>query len=135
MRLSDRQHVGKIFQCMHTEETGKNFDTCYVLSGIIQKQCIDMENVHGIVDESRHSSRARFLRYFGHLQEHKIRKHRECVQHRRYATGPCSVDFLCLLERIDVGSHRVHQVCADAGSDVRDVDPVIGAGSDVHQTR
>ena len=66
---------------MRTEETGKNFNKCYVFSGILQNQCIDMENVHGMVDESRHSSWARFLEEFGNIQEHKIREHRECVQH------------------------------------------------------
>ena len=45
---------------MYTEETGKDFNKCYVLNGILQHPCIDMENVHGIVDESRHSSWARF---------------------------------------------------------------------------
>ena len=39
------------------------------------------ETNHAIVDESRHSSSAGFLSEFGNLQEHKIRKHRECVQH------------------------------------------------------
>ena len=28
---------------MRTEETGKNFNKCYVFSGILQNQCIDME--------------------------------------------------------------------------------------------
>ena len=44
---------------MHTEEIGKTCNKCYVLSGILQNQCIDMVNVHGIVDESRHPSWAR----------------------------------------------------------------------------
>ena len=77
MRFSDLQYMENI--PMHTDETGKNFDTCHVLSGILQNQCLDMVNVHGIVDESRHSSWARFLKEFGNLQEHKIP--RECVQH------------------------------------------------------
>ena len=55
---------------MHSEEIEKNFD-----------KCIDLENVHGIVDGSRNSSWARFLIEFGNLREHKIREHRECVQH------------------------------------------------------
>ena len=66
---------------MHTEETGNNFSKCYVLSDSHKTQCIDMVNVHGIVDASRHSSWTRFLREFGNLQEHKIREHRKCVQH------------------------------------------------------
>ena len=66
---------------MHTEEMGKICNRCYVLHGILHYQCIDMEHVHGIVDESRHSSWARFLKEFGNLQEHEIREHRECVEH------------------------------------------------------
>ena len=46
---------------MHTEEIGKVCNRYYVLNGILQNQCIDMVNVHGIVDESRHSSWAGFL--------------------------------------------------------------------------
>ena len=41
---------------MHTEGIGKNCNTCYVLSGILQHQCIDVVNVHGMVDESRYPS-------------------------------------------------------------------------------
>ena len=42
--------------------------------------------------------------------------------HVRNATGPRSVYFHCLLERNDLGSRHLHQVCADDGSDGRDVD-------------
>ena len=42
--------------------------------------------------------------------------------HVRDATGPRSVYFHCLLERINLGSHHLHQVCADDGSHGRDVD-------------
>ena len=66
---------------MHTEEIGKNCFKCYILSGILQNQCIVRENVHDIVDESHHPSSAGFPNEFGNLQEHKIREHRECVQH------------------------------------------------------
>ena len=65
---------------MHTEEIGKNCNKCYVLNGIIKDKFIDMRNVHGVVDESRHPSWARFSEEFGNLQEHKIREHRENVQ-------------------------------------------------------
>ena len=44
-----------------------------VLSGIIQNKCADLENVHGVVDESRHSSWTGFPKEFGNLEKHKIR--------------------------------------------------------------
>ena len=65
---------------MHRELIGKDCNRCYILDGILQNQCIDMVNVHGIIDESRHSSWAGFLKELGNLQEHKIREHRECLQ-------------------------------------------------------
>ena len=34
---------------MHTEETGKNFNKCYILIGFLQEQRIGMVNVHDIV--------------------------------------------------------------------------------------
>ena len=66
---------------MLTEEIGKVCNRCYVLSRILQNQCVATTNVDGIVDESRHTSSAGFHNEFGNLQEHKIREHRECVQH------------------------------------------------------
>ena len=66
---------------MHTEEIGKVCNRCYVLNGIRQEQGIDMDNVHDIVDEGSHLSWARFLGKFGNRSEHRIRKHRECVEH------------------------------------------------------
>ena len=50
-------------------------------SGYFQEQRIGIGNVHDIVDEGIHPPRATFLGEFGHLQEHKIREHGECVQH------------------------------------------------------
>ena len=64
-----------------TKEIGKFFIRCYVLNRIIQNECIDVDKVHGVVDEIRQSSWAVFLHEFGSLQEYKIREHRECVQH------------------------------------------------------
>ena len=46
---------------MHTEETGKVCNERYVFSGIFQKQCIGMVNVHDLVYESRHSPGLDFL--------------------------------------------------------------------------
>ena len=65
---------------MRTEETGKNFFKCYVFSGISQNQCIDMEGMF-MASSMKAASWARFLKEFGNVQEHKIREHRECVQH------------------------------------------------------
>ena len=42
--------------------------------------------------------------------------------HLREATGPCSVDFHKLIQRIYWGSHHFHQACADDGSGGRYVD-------------
>ena len=66
---------------MHTEETGKNFNKCCVLIGVLQEQRIGMDNVHDIVDEGSHPPWARFIGEFGNLQAYKIREHRECAQH------------------------------------------------------
>ena len=46
---------------MRAEETGKNFNKCYVLSGSLQEQRIGMGTVHDIVDEGSHPPWARFL--------------------------------------------------------------------------
>ena len=59
---------------MHTEEIWEVCNRCYVLNGILQNQSIDMENVHGIVDESSHSSWAGFLKEFGNQQKNKFKK-------------------------------------------------------------
>ena len=47
---------------MHTEEIGKVSTQFFVLKGIIQNKCIGMVNGHGVVDESRHPSAAKFLK-------------------------------------------------------------------------
>ena len=85
MRFLESSMHGKDIP-MLTEEI-EIFTRCYVLNRSIQNTCIDMVNVHGVVYESRHSSWAGFPNEFGNLQEHKIRKHRECVQHHSKICG------------------------------------------------
>ena len=59
-----------------TKEIGKFFTRCYFLNRIVQNESIDVDKVHGVVDESHQSSWAVFPHEFGSLQEHKIREHR-----------------------------------------------------------
>ena len=79
---------------MHSEETGKVCNKRYVCSGMFQNQCIGMVNVHDLVYESRHSPWGRFLKQFGNLQEHKIREHRDCVQHHSKTNKQHSQEIL-----------------------------------------
>ena len=70
-----RVYVQNVSVCTGTTRTcvstWKNFNKRYVLSGFVQEQRIDMENVHDIVDEGSHPPWARFLGEFGSPQEYK----------------------------------------------------------------
>ena len=91
---------------MCTEETVKNFNKCYVLNGILQKERIGMENVHGVAYERRHSSWARFPNEFGNLQEHKIREHRE----RRNSECESPQIFITIMDEINFGQRSNDQI-------------------------
>ena len=54
---------------MLTKEIGKVFTQCYVLNRSKRNKCNDMENVHGVVDESRPPSWDGFPDEFGNLQD------------------------------------------------------------------
>ena len=83
MRFSEhRYNMEKICQSIQKKLGRTSINAKFSVKSY-KNRCIGMENVHGIVDESRHSPRARFLfKKFGNLQEHIIREHRECVQHQ-----------------------------------------------------
>ena len=55
-----------------TQEIGNVSRQRDMRSAIVQNKCIDMENVHDVVDESPHPSWVGFLDEFGDLQEHNI---------------------------------------------------------------
>ena len=111
---------------MLTKEIGKVCTRCYVLNRIIQNTCIDMVNVHGVVDESSHSSWTGFPKELGNLLEHNIRNHRECVQHhskinqrtfrRNFECGRPGI-FVTIMDEIGVGQQVGEGkccVCADS---------------------
>ena len=71
---------------MCTEETGKNFNKFFVLSGVLQELRIGMEIILDIVGEGSCPLWAMCPREFGNLQEYEIqqydiREHRKRVQH------------------------------------------------------
>ena len=89
-----------------------------------------MVNVHGVVDESSHSSRAGFPTELGNLLEHKIRERGECVQHhskihrrtfRRNVECERPEIYTTIMDEIGVGQWSSSQVgdgkccvCADS---------------------
>ena len=69
MNFSNYPYVEKDIS-MHTDETGKNFNKCYVLS--YKERRVGMENVRDIADEGSHPPWPRYFAEFGNLQEYKI---------------------------------------------------------------
>ena len=70
MEYTNHQHMSKIFQ-FSAKEIGNVSKRGNILNASIQNTCIDMENVHVFVDESRHPSCAELFVEFGDLQEQK----------------------------------------------------------------
>ena len=103
---------------MLTKEIGKVFTRCHVLNRIIQNKCNDVVNVHGVVDESRHSSWTGFPSEFGNLQEHNIRERGECVQHhskiheKKHSEEILKVRglFITIMDEIDIGKRSSDQM-------------------------
>ena len=63
------------------KESGNVSKRRNILNASIQNKCLDMENVHVFVDESRHPSWAELFVEFGDPQEQKIRGDLKFVQH------------------------------------------------------
>ena len=57
-----------------TKEIGNYSRLLNFLNGSIQNKCVDMENVHVLVDESSHSSWTELLGKHGGLQEYELRR-------------------------------------------------------------
>ena len=79
MRFSNHRYMGKILQCLQTTLGRSAIDATF--STEAYKQMSWYGNVHGVVNESPHSSGAGFPNEFRNLQEHKIRGYWECLQH------------------------------------------------------
>ena len=78
-----------------------------------------MVNVHGVVDERRHSSCAGFSNEFGNLQEHKFREHRElsstslkkCQRtFRRNSDCETPGTFITIMDEINIGQRSSDQL-------------------------
>ena len=74
MKFTNHQYMTKIFNFLP-----KKLGMLNVLNGSSEDKCIDMGNVHGFIDESRHSSWTELFGKLGSLQEHELRGNSELV--------------------------------------------------------
>ena len=79
MKFSDHQHMEKIFQCVQ-KKLGR---TSIKASFSVESYKTNVLTWRMFMASSMKAAIhwASFLKEFGNLQEHKIREHRECVQH------------------------------------------------------
>ena len=71
MEYTNIQNMSKMFQFLQ-KKLGSASKRLNFLDANIQHKCADVENVHVLVDESRHPSWAKLFDEFGDLQEHNI---------------------------------------------------------------
>ena len=81
-----------------------------VLNGSSEDKCIDMGNVYGFIDESRHSSWTELFGKLGSLQEHELRGNSELVwYHTKIDIGAfwrdskCEYDWQCISSMDEFG--------------------------------
>ena len=73
MKYTNHQYMTKVFQFLQ-RKLGTTTSSSTFLNNCVQNKCIDMGNVHVLVNESFHPSWAELFGECGNMQEHQIRR-------------------------------------------------------------